>query len=144
MSEENLWGELPIEEKIETPASVLRVQGIALNKATKGILDVRVLQGTWHSNLTYEFRIVAPALGNYSATVLTIRHPMALYPLTINSEALTYGEKQVADISEFKETLKEILQSQTVRRIVSGLLAQSHDAGTATPHEWPGSKALSV
>jgi hypothetical protein len=38
MSEENLWGELPEEKKIETPASILRAQAVALNKATKGIL----------------------------------------------------------------------------------------------------------
>lgn len=135
MSEENLWGELPIEEKIETPASILRMQGIALNKATKGILDVRVVQGTWNNFLTYEFRIVAPVLGNYSATVLTIRHPMALYPLEIMFEGFIYGSKTISDISEFKEALKEILQSQTVRRIVSGLLAQSHDAGRAAQSE---------
>lgn len=135
MSEENLWGELPIEEKIETPASILRMQGIALNKATKGMLDVRVVQGNWQSDLTYEFRIVAPVLGNYSATVLTIRHPMAMYPLGITSEALMRGNKTVSDLSEFKETLKEILQSETVRRTVSGLLAQSHDAGKATAPE---------
>lgn len=144
MSEENLWGELPIEEKIETPASILRMQGIALNKATKGMLDVRVVQGNWQSDLTYEFRIVAPVLGNYSATVLTIRHPMAMYPLGIASEALMNGSKQVSDLSEFKETLKEILQSETVRRTVSGLLAQSHDAGRATPSEWQTSKQIRV
>lgn len=131
MSEENLWGDLPVEEKIETPVSILRSQGVVLNKSTKGVLDGRIVQSTNGTDLYYEFRIVAPALGNYSATILTIRHPMALYPLFVGSEALQ-GAKQIANPEGFKLVLKEILQSSHVRRLVSGLLAQAHEAATVT------------
>ena len=131
MNEENLWGDLPIEEKIETPASILRAQAVALKKATKGILDARVVQGTWDDDLTFEFRIVAPALGNYSAAILEIRQPITLYPLRVTAPMMD-GFQRVENAEEFKETLKTVLQSQKVRQIVSGLLTQSHDAGVAT------------
>ena len=129
MGEENLWGKLPIEEKIETPVSILRSQAVALNKATKGLLDARVAPMKAEGELCFEFRIVVPSLGNYSATILEIRHEMALYPVSIFADGI--GGYAAADGNQFKEVLKTILQSELVRRTITGLMAQARDSVAA-------------
>ncbi|HYR59662.1 MAG TPA: hypothetical protein VEO95_13570 [Chthoniobacteraceae bacterium] len=130
MSEENLWGEIPLDEKIETPLSILKAQAVALNKVTKGILDGRVVQTSSDDNLIYEFRIVAPTLGNYSATILKISHDIALYPVFVIDD-FSGGYTRAPNSEALKEALKSIFQSEPVRRIVRGLAAQATE--TASP-----------
>src|SRR6187399_489868 len=102
MSDENLWGELPVEEMPETPASILRTQAVLLNKATKGLLDARIVQGSEGEKLTFDFRIVAPALGNYSANIFRVEHPMTLYPLSVRAQEVALsGVKYAANREEF-------------------------------------------
>lgn len=124
MTEENLWGEISIDETLETPVSILKAQAVALNKATKGILDGRVIQSSVHDHLVYEFRVVAPSLGNYSATILRIVHDMTLYPVEVDSEFADQGIT-AADPGALRQALKRVFQSEEVRRIVRGLAAQA-------------------
>ena len=131
MSNENLWGDLPLAENVETPLSLLRSQAVFLGKMTFGFLEGRIIttQDTG-DRIHHEFRIVVPALGNYSATLLSVRHPPELYPLEMSPGAgIGLAALYIADKEVFKSKLKEILQSDRTRRIVQSLVTQAKEAG---------------
>ena len=130
MSEENLWGEISVDEKLETPVSILRSQAVTLNKVTKGLLDGRVVQVSKGDSLIYEFRMISPSLGNYSVSILKIAHDMALYPVAVLNE-FTGRRAEAHDPESMKEALKTVLQSDEVRRIVRGLVAQAVEPAPA-------------
>jgi len=133
MSEESLWGELPIEEQVETPAWILKQQAMALQKVTHGILDARIVTTNMGEELEHAFRIVAPALGNYSTEILTVRHPAELFPVEVRANWGAWREAKDAD--DLKLKLKEVLQSDRTRRVVRGLVAQSRDLGAPKQEE---------
>ena len=55
--------------------------------------------------------------------------------LVVRSPYLPVLQRTVKDSAEFKETLKSVLQSNHVRKVVGGLLAHSHDVPTAKEEE---------
>ena len=132
MSNENLWGDLPLAENVETPLSLLRTQAAYLGKMTSGLLEGRIVTTqASEDNMHHEFRIVVPALGHYSTTLLSVLHPLELYPLkmflgvTSNFAALP----PIADEVSFKSRLKEFLQSDRTRRIIQSLVTQAKEMG---------------
>ena len=127
MSDENLWGDITVDPNVETPLSILKAQGAALKEATKGILDGRVVQSSTDRRLVYEFRVVVPGLGNYSATILRIMHEMTLYPVHIVN-VFTDEVLEAQDAASLRAALKAVFQSEEVRRIVRGLAAQAMEA----------------
>jgi len=133
MSEENLWGEIPLEVKIETPVSILKAQATALGKLTKGYLQGRVIPKTVSSNFIYDFRIVAPALSNYTFHLLTVSHDIGLYPVVIRNQMVGLRE-ECENVEAFKTALKEIFQSQPVKDMIVALLSQLIP-GVTTPIE---------
>lgn len=123
MPSDDLWGELPIREKLRTPASILREQAAILEKKTDGLLLGRVRREVTEETFSMYLYIVAPALNNYSYRVLGVDHQIELYPLEVFDFA-TGDEFDCQDESAFKAQLKEILSSDSVRKVVIGLLAQ--------------------
>lgn len=136
MSDENLWGELPVAQEIETPSSILRAQATALRKLTGGVLDARIVTSQAPSaELEHEFRIVAPALGSYSTEILSMRHSAELYPVRVSAPDLGWGGVDANDAAELKAKLKTVLQGDRARKIVAGLVAQSRDVGASRKEE---------
>ncbi len=132
MSIESLWGTLPIAAKIETPVSILRSQASALEKLTSGRLTGHVITEKGKNDWVYHlFRIVAPALSNYSVDILSLRHGVMIYPVRVEvASADESMDANCANPEELKASLEEILQSERTRAIVTSLFAQIEDEST--------------
>jgi hypothetical protein len=117
----NLWGSLPEVSQVRAPVAILKEQGQVLAQATKGLLyaDARITADG--SGFIVEMRIVAPTLNHYTYEILNVRHDIALYPARIwaDTEAI-----ECHDQAAFEAAVAKVLQSDRVRRAISGLLAQ--------------------
>jgi hypothetical protein len=121
----NLWGDLSALETVRSPKKILLEQAAALTAATKGILvgevDARDAVGGFFA---YDLDITVPTLNNYVYTVLSVRHPLELYPVTV----LTSKPPRTvscSDEQEFETTLETILGSAEVRNVLSRLRSQA-------------------
>lgn len=126
MADENLWGELPQAKKITTPYKLLLQQASELEKLTDSLLTgkVVILSGNVDS-FEAMLQIVAPTLGNYFIEILSVRHRLTIYPVTISS--LVDRRKPpiiVSNEEDLKSSIQEILTSPKVREIISALLNQ--------------------
>ena len=127
MSAENMWGEItdPVNQK--TPTSILREQALILNQLTKGVLIGSIEQEpTTNNTLAYNFAITAPAINNHKFTILTVQYSITIYPLSL-TDRTTQVQRQCLNEEGFTSTLKGILSSMQVRRVISALLIQSQD-----------------
>jgi hypothetical protein len=128
----NLWGELPKTAMVKTPYAILLEQAAILRDMTNGLLsgDVKRIQtefdeqGSMGERFKVKLLVVAPALANYSYTVVVITYPVStLYPVTVNP---SYEDKYVKCDSEeeFLQTLEQVLSSGKTLKVVANLLAQ--------------------
>jgi hypothetical protein len=139
-SKKSLWGELPKFETIRTPYTILKEQASILSEITKGLLigevkrsqEVQVSTkvalskpGTYPEFVAF-LTIKAPSLNNYTYSVVKVQYPMLLYPVLIESLAVDNLLRECSSEAEFENTLGQILSSQEVKRVISGLLAQIH------------------
>lgn len=120
----NLWGSLPNVEKLRTPHTVLQEQASLLAELTGGLLLGQVHRDQAASSFKLTLRINAPALNNYSYTVLKVSHPIELYPLHVDNETRASATKKCNTEEEFEQVLGSILASNEVQRVIAGLLAQ--------------------
>ena len=128
MSSKNLWGNLTAEESVRTPTNVLNEQATALSEMTKGILHGKV--ELWSEEKTFKITlsIVAPAVNNYEFEVVSVKHPVELYPVSVVAAWERWElrkEIECQDEEEFMAALERILGSERVRRVISSLIAQS-------------------
>ena len=123
MTAENLWGKLPLTEKLRTPYGILREQGQILQDMTEGLLIGRVVRDIDGNRFLLNLDIVAPSLNNYSYQIIRAWHDLELYPILVGTQE-TQKMIKCADEKEFIEVLKTALSSPKSRRIVSVLLAQ--------------------
>lgn len=128
MPSDDLWGDLPIGERLRTPVSILREQAAILEKKTDGLLIGRVVNEPMEGTFLLYFSIVAPALNNYTYRILQVEHEIELYPLEV-FDPVTGNDYTCEDESAFREKLKEILSSEPVRNAVIGLLSQIRSDG---------------
>ena len=77
------------------------------------------------------FRLVVPALSNYTYELFRVRHGVGLYPVTVLGSGagiidhmLDTADKELATEEEFTEWLGAQLSSEKTMRIVANLLAQ--------------------
>jgi hypothetical protein len=128
MSAENMWGEFDNPVNQRTPTSILREQAAILNQLTKGVLIGSIEQEPAPNNvLVYNFAITAPAINNHKFTILTVQYAITIYPLTL-TDRTTQVQRQCLNEEAFTTTLKGILSSLQVRRVISALLIQSQDS----------------
>jgi len=121
----NMWGDLTGLEKIKTPTIFLREQADHLWKDTKYTVKGEVSrESTSGGRFRVELDIVAPSINNYRYTVVTVRHPLDVYPLTITND-VTNEEYECKNEKTFLETLEFILSSAQVRKVISMLISQS-------------------
>lgn len=121
----NLWGDLPLEDNIRTPYVVLKEQASLLTEATNGLLVGKVSQKAApdNSGLISTLEIIVPTLNNYSISILSIERSIMLYPSKVIDIIKDYS-KECQTKEELERALAEILSSQSVKRIISGLLAE--------------------
>lgn len=127
MSAENMWGEINAPVNQRTPTSILREQAAILNQLTKGVLIGSLEQEPInHNTLAYNFAVTAPAINNHKFSILTVQYSITIYPLTL-TDRTTQVQRQCLNEEAFISTLKGILSSTQVRRVISALLIQSQD-----------------
>jgi hypothetical protein len=122
----NLWGDLSALEKIRTPKSILQEQAGYLSQVTEGMLvakvddDMAPIGGTFR----YDLDIHVPALNDYVYTLLSIRHPLELYPVQLSSNR---PPKLIncADEQALQDAIESILSSSDVKKVLSRLLSQA-------------------
>jgi hypothetical protein len=127
MSAENMWGEINDPRDQKTPTMILREQAAILNQLTRGILIGSIDQEpTQNNTLIYNFAITAPAINNHKFSILTVQYSLTIYPLTLTDHT-THVQRQCLNEDAFASTLKSILSSTQVKRVISALLVQSRD-----------------
>ena len=125
-SKKNLWGELPNAETIRTPYTILKEQASMLSEITNGLLIGEVAFNNQTDNsLSMTLMIKAPSLNNYTYSVVRVGQPIQLYPVTIVNLFINELDRYFSE-EEFESALGQILSSQDVKRVISGLLAQIH------------------
>jgi len=122
---ESLWGNLDTLMNKNTPKSILKEQANHLQRATNGMLVVKVnSQGDIKGDIVHKMNVSVPVLNNYKYNLLTISHKLSLYPLTIHHPVKGVG---VTDEQKFEVELGRIFKSKPVRNALEALLLQARD-----------------
>jgi hypothetical protein len=117
---EDLWPPDIADEIPVTPASILKAQASRIGEKTKNIIEGRVDTTSSGEGMVHSFRLVAPALDNYSYELFRITHSIRLYPVTV-----MYSGRSLRSEQELVAWLRELLSSPETKRIVGSLIAQS-------------------
>jgi|GEM_PF-7089750 len=123
---ENLW---PAFEKreITTPKSVFEKQVEFFNSLDTG-LKATLSQGLDDGgHLSFTFRIQASALNGYTFTLFRAsNHATSIYPVLIDDK-IQDRKYTTENQGQLEATLKEIFNSQALRKIIQNLIAQIYD-----------------
>lgn len=129
MSTQNLWGELPVVEKVRTPLSILREQAAVLGQMSERLLEGEVVvTSDSPDQIEAHLNIVASTLGGYSVTILSIRYDLDIYPVTLQHAFEDSVTKSAKDEEAFIKALRQILSSDSVRKVIFALLTQIRSA----------------
>jgi len=121
----NLWGDLPTGEAIAPPTKILAQQGDILEEHSGGLLCCKIKRSEQEGNMILlHFDIVAPLLKNYTFRILSLRHPVEIYPIAMLNR-IDASESTSENEEAFLRNLGKILASDRVRQIVAALMAQS-------------------
>jgi hypothetical protein len=112
----DLWPEIE-QSQVVPPVAILREQAALLGKKTNYLLEGRVVTRTNSGRFFHSVYIVAPALDGYEYKLFDISHDERLYPVQINVASLNSEQ-------EFMEHIRDILNSDKTKSVVSSLLAQ--------------------
>ncbi len=124
MCAKNMWGKLDELEPVRTPTLILKEQGNLLRNATKGSLaGVTTLQ-TLGDEFLIDFDITAFYLNEYRYTLLTLRHGLDIYPLTMQDKVHDVAYSCESE-EIFVQVVEQILSSTEVRKIIQTLISQS-------------------
>ncbi len=122
---ESLWGNLESLMKRNTPKTILVEQANHLQRASNGLLVVKVdSQGDIKGEIVHQMIVFVPALNNYKYKLLAVSHTLTIYPLTINHpvEGVVVPDEQQLEVE-----LAKVFKSKQVRRALEALLLQARD-----------------
>jgi hypothetical protein len=111
------------EPEMRTPVALLREQAIALGEKTKNVVTAAVESDTDGSMFVHTLYLAAPSI-NYKYQLLTVRHPLLLYPLLAKEPNNIAWEKLESE-DDFVQWLKTILASENTKKVIRALKAQS-------------------
>lgn len=114
----DLWGDIEA-ANIRTPVAILREQAAVLAEKTRLVIDAQVSTTIWHRDFVHSFKLVVPALGDYTYELFAIRHGVDLYPVSV-------GSRDLQNEQEFIGWLRDTLSSSETKRVISNLLAQAN------------------
>jgi len=112
------------------PLAILREQAALLSQKTKGFLEGEVVTRAERGPrnkaepFLHEFRIRAPALGDYRYELFDVRHDFELYPVVVRVYPADI-ELEADCEDKFLELLKQIFSYDSTRRVIGALLANS-------------------
>lgn len=123
----NLWGHLPVEEKIRTPYVILKEQASLLTEMTNGLLLGNVdREDPEDGNFVCTLEIVVPSLNNYSISILIISYPINTYPCKVSSYLTDDKNIECPTEDSLFSVIRALLSSPQVKKIISALLNEVH------------------
>jgi hypothetical protein len=120
----------------ETPPIVLlREQADLIATRTSGKIVGKVQSGKGgNQQFIHSLLLVAPLLDNYSFVLVSVSHPIELYPLEVVAREIIAPEPTVCRTpAEFEAALRKIFASERVRKVISAILAQSDAVTVGAP-----------
>jgi len=139
---ENLWPEFDITGVPEPPVRILNTQASFLAERTQNVVlaNVEPVRGaTGKDQFFFDFVIVSPALGNFRHRLLTVSHPILVYPLYVFAEEETFENVDASRVlpangafgfnckikldsnEELRGTLRCMFASQYVQSLIGSL-----------------------
>lgn len=121
----DFWPDDIGESEMRTPVALLREQAAALGEKTRNVVTAEVESESPSDDkfFTYSLYLVAPAI-RYRYQLLTIRHPITLYPVSVTTPKMPNYVK-VGSEEDFANWLKTVLASNETKTIIRALMAQS-------------------
>lgn len=121
---EDLWPEdIASPPDAKAPLAILREQAAALARKTSNLVEAEVnTTSDLDGGLLLHFTLVAPALSDYRYDLFTAVQGAGLYPIKLIFEDQTYV---VPTEESLKRYLRNVFASQTARKVIGGLVAQS-------------------
>lgn len=120
-----------------TPIAILKEQAALLTEKTNGLIvgDVESRRPSPYNvheyaracsddGLVHIFRLIVPALDDYCYELLSIIHPVQLYPLELRYSP-TDTNWTVTSEEEFVEVLKNVLSCEATLNVIRSLVAQA-------------------
>src|SRR5205809_6006843 len=120
----DLWPDDFGEADVVPPVTILRAQAAALAKRTKGLVEGRVSSQAEHQYFLHPLALVAPALGDYSYSLLVLRHEIDLYPCSV-SASWEPSWTETKDEDTLYSTLASVFSNPAAIRVIRALAAQS-------------------
>ena len=117
----DLWGEI-IPAAVRTPLAILREQAALLGTKTKNLIEAKVETGVSRGEFSHRFKLVVPAMDNYTYELFTVTHGVDLYPVFTRVKKL---DLQMNNEEDFVRWLKETLSSPDTKTLIGNLLAQA-------------------
>lgn len=142
---DDLWPDyISSQTSVKAPVTILKEQGALLGEKTSNLVEGQVAQPgdpyEREDRFFHVLYIVGPALSNYRYQLLTVSHPIDLYPLWLDidesileeldlHEYIQYDENErawfVDTQDKFIGTLRMIFATKKVRRVIEAIVAQS-------------------
>jgi hypothetical protein len=124
----DFWPDIGDAKPKVTPLSLMKQQAALLGKRTQNLLEARVVTIPHEKDVVLSFVIEVPVLG-YQYELFRVRQNMVdLYPVVIvSAPKLGEGPHRAPVLrseDEFLEWLKDVLNSDTTKRVLGSLLAQ--------------------
>jgi hypothetical protein len=119
----DFWPDDIGESEMRTPVALLREQAVALGEKTKNVVTAEVESSTDGGMFVHTLYVAAPSI-NYKYQLLTVRHPLLLYPL-LAKEPGNMSWKKLESEDDFLEWLKTVLASENTKKVIRALKAQS-------------------
>ena len=123
----DFWPDLD-STQVRTPLLILKQQAVLLGKHTKNLLAASVETQTmsYGERFLHRFIIQAPTL-DYRYGLFSVSHDLMLYPVTLESSPqreVSRVQRTFKSEDEFVSWLKDLLNSDQTKRLLSTLLAQ--------------------
>lgn len=136
----SLWPESFSESDVQTPKSILDVQGSFLGKITGGIVDAETselstfdknVHGARSTDFAYDFKLVGRFIDNYQFRLFTFWHDIGMYPVNLDIDsplAKELGLQETFKLRNEQELLSFLevaLKSIRVKTVMSSILSLS-------------------
>ena|ERR1019366_1094536 len=119
----DFWPDDIGQSDLKTPVALLREQATALGEKTKNVVTAEVASSSDGGWIVHDLYIVAPAI-NYRYQLLTIRHPLLLYPM-LAKEPSSVAWIKLESEDDFIQWLKTTLTSDRTKKAIQAMIAQS-------------------
>lgn len=92
-----------------------------LGQKTQNLIEAQVARtSNYGGDFVLSLNIVVPGLDGYTYELLSVRHPVTLYPVTVLYDGTTLKDEEA-----FVEWLRLKLSSPDTHRIIGNLLSQA-------------------